>query len=84
MSRVTGTLHLRTQTVTLANGEIRDVFHTNFDNTTGTGLTTGTTYRATSAESAAESLGDMLADRCCGGWWLPGIPGGAWAAGASA
>ena len=49
--QVNGTLHLRTQTVTMATGEIRDIFHTNFSDATGTGLTTGTTYRATSAEN---------------------------------
>jgi hypothetical protein len=64
--QVTGELHLLLQTVTLANGEIRDTFHTNFANTTGVGLTTGTTYRATSAENAPFQ------------GVPPGPPGGPW------
>ncbi len=50
---VTGTLHLSTQTVTLQTGEIRDVFHTNFHDVVGVGLTSGRKYRATSAETQA-------------------------------
>ena len=64
--QVTGELHLLTQTVTFPNGEINDTFHTNFANTVGVGLTSGTTYRATSAENAPFQ------------GVPPGPPGGPW------
>jgi len=63
---VTGSLHLLTQTVTMSNGEIRDIFHTNFSDVTGVGLTSGTAYRATSAENAPFQ------------GVPPGPPGGPW------
>lgn len=63
---VTGELHLLTQTVTFPNGEINDTFHTNFANVVGVGLTSGTTYRATSAENAPFQ------------GVPPGPPGGPW------
>lgn len=50
--QVTGTLHLELQTVTFPDGTINDTFHTNFANVVGVGLTSGATYRATSAENA--------------------------------
>jgi hypothetical protein len=49
---VTGDLHLVTMTTAFPDGSIVDVFHTNFQGTTGLGLSTGTIYRATSAENA--------------------------------
>jgi hypothetical protein len=64
--QVTGELHLLTQTVTFPNGEIKDTFHTNFANVTGVGLTSGTIYRATSAENAPFQ------------GVPPGPPGGPW------
>lgn len=45
--RVGGTLHLVDQVVTMANGEIRTVFHTNFLGVVGLGLTSGKKYRGT-------------------------------------
>jgi hypothetical protein len=64
--RVTGDLHLVTMTVERPDGTIADVFHTNFRNAVGTGLLSGASYRATSAESAPFQ------------GVPPGPPGGPW------
>jgi len=64
--QVTGELHLKTQTVTFPDGQIADIFHVNFVNVTGVGLTSGATYRATSAEGTSFQ------------GVPPGPPGGPW------
>jgi hypothetical protein len=46
MVRVSGTLQVIDQVVTMDDGEIRTVFHTNFLGATGVGLTSGKKYRA--------------------------------------
>lgn len=46
MVRVTGTLQVIDQVVTMADGTIRTVFHTNFLGAVGEGLTSGRRYRA--------------------------------------
>jgi hypothetical protein len=46
MVRVSGRLQVIDQVVTMADGEIRTVFHTNFLGATGVGLTSGKKYRA--------------------------------------
>lgn len=64
--RVTGNLHVFDQVVTMADGEIRTTFHTNFQKVVAVGQTSGLTYRAASAETAT---------------WQglpPGPPGGPW------
>lgn len=45
--KVTGTLHIVDQVVTMADGEIRTVFHTNYLGVVGVGLTSGKKYRGT-------------------------------------
>ena len=50
--RITGTVHVLDQVVTMADGEIRTVFHTNFQNAVGVGLTSGKKYRASSADNS--------------------------------
>lgn len=52
MVRITTKLHVLDQVVTMADGEIRTVFHTNFQNAVGVGLTSGKKYRASSADNS--------------------------------
>jgi hypothetical protein len=52
MVRVSGRLQVIDQVVTMANGEIRTVFHTNFLGATGVGLTSGKKYRASIVDNS--------------------------------